>query len=130
VGFCLVSAFLMTVSLTVSPILAGPRADATLREGADIAQYRTVHSEGLSAAEKQAAFVLFIRSFPQSPLAEIALAECLDTGLGIDEILGDLGAMDRTRLLARHRQHRHRLAREPVRSSLLTDGGSEGEELP
>lgn len=115
------SSLLLLLLLFASNVHAGTRADRSYRAGADISRFRELHSEGLSQEQQQEALVGFIESFPQSPLAELALDKCLASGLDIDRSLGDLGTVDRARLLMRYRNHHQRLARESAVLPILTE---------
>jgi hypothetical protein len=94
----------------VSATFAGTRIERSLRDGADIAAFREIASAGLSAPERHSAFRDFVHQFPDSSLAEVALAECIEEGEAVDQVLADLKPVLRNRLVSRYRLHYEKLA--------------------
>jgi hypothetical protein len=94
----------------VSASFAGTRNERSLRDGADIAAFRQIASAGLAVAELHEAYRDFVHRFPDSSLAEVALARCIAEGEEADTMLADLKPLERNHLVSSYRQHYQNLA--------------------
>ncbi|MFH1463253.1 MAG: hypothetical protein ABIO70_02600 [Pseudomonadota bacterium] len=111
--------------LLSSPLHAQSPAPNPVQAGADIAAFHAVAESTMSAGDSLAAWVDFVAHFPRSPLAEIALATCLEQGGDISSLLARLTPTDRAFLVASYRDHHDTLVANPPEGPVLTDADPE-----
>lgn len=97
------------------------RTEHDLRQGTDIAAFRVITAEGLSPEASVAAWGEFMATWPQSPLAEVALERCLAQEADLDALLAPLSPVERNRLVQRYRAHRDHLVANPPEGAAVTD---------
>jgi len=108
--------------LLVAPLAqAGPKGDPALRSGEDIVSFRDIAGAGLSAHSRFQAYGRFLERYPRSPLAEVALARCLQLEGDLNAVLGRLSSADRLYLTQRFRQHHDLLLSSPVEGPAISD---------
>ena len=112
----------LTLCLLVAPqAQAGPRGDPALRNGEDIVSFRSIAGGGLPADSRFLAYGRFLERFPRSPLAEVALARCLQLEGDLDAVLERLSSADRLYLTQHFRQHHDLLVASPAEGPAISD---------
>ncbi len=92
-----------------------------LYTGEDLIEWRVILENGLAPQERAERFSTFVQTYPQSPLAEVALARALDTGVDIRDVLEPLEESTRRALLRSHRSHQARLRNVAPSGPAVTD---------
>ena len=111
----------IAIALTLSaPLHANPPADA-VRSGADIVAFRAVADAGLTTQQLFEAYGDFVAAYPRSPLAEVALARCLDLDGDMTAVLDRLAPPERAYLVASFRTHAEILLANPPEGPAVTD---------
>jgi hypothetical protein len=95
--------------------------DALLYTGEDLIEWRVILENGLDTQERAERFIVFVQTYPQSPLAEVALARALESGVDIRDVLEPLDEPARRALLRSHRSHQARLRHVPPSGPTVTD---------
>ena len=76
---------------------------------------------GLDTQERADLFAVFVQTYPQSQLAEVALARALDSGADIRDVLEPLEEPARRALLRSQRSHQARLRLVAPSGPAVTD---------
>ncbi len=113
------------VVLTLALLLAGPAhadpAQSPVRAGADILAFRSVAEAGLTTQQRFEAYGDFVATYPRSPLAEVALARCLELDGDMTALLERLAPAERTYLVTSFRSHSQTLLSNPPEGPVVTD---------
>ena len=115
----------MLAALLMTALLQGaaqPQSiDAFLYTGEDLIEWRLILEDGLDPAERAQRYANFVRTYPQSPLAEVALARAVNNDMSPEQVLEPLDESLRRPLRRSHRAHQARLRQVPPTGTLVTD---------
>jgi hypothetical protein len=107
--------------LLAGPVLADQPAPSAMQAGADIQAFRDIDEAGLSDSERFEAYGVFVADYPRSPLAEVALARCLELGGDMTAVLSALAPVERGYLLSNFQSHAETLLANPPEGPVVTD---------
>jgi hypothetical protein len=107
--------------LLAGPAHADPASPSALQAGADILAFRGIAEAGLADSDRFDAYGAFVAQYPRSPLAEVALARCLELGGDMASVLDGLAPAERTYLVASFQAHAATLLANPPEGPVLTD---------
>lgn len=105
--------------LLSGPVQAGPNGGLEL--GADIQAFRAIAEAGLPDEARFEAYGAFVGSYPRSPLAEVALARCLELGGDMAAVLAQLPPTQRSQLVASFQAHAEALLANPTEGPVVSD---------
>ncbi len=111
----------MFALLLAGPVHADPAAPSALQAGGDIQAFRSISEAGLADDARFEAYGGFVAAYPRSPLAEVALARCLELGGDMAALLSQLAPVERTYLVTSFQAHAEALLANPPEGPVVTD---------
>ena len=107
--------------LLTGPVHADPAAPSARQAGADIQAFRSIGEAGLSTDDRFDAYGEFVAQYPRSPLAEVALARCLELGGDMAGVLASIAPAERAYLVTNFQVHAETLVANPPEGPAVTD---------
>jgi len=107
--------------LLAGPAHADPAAPSAMQAGSDIQAFQTIGVAGLTPHDRFDAYGVFVADYPRSPLAEVALARCLELGGDMAAVLSQLAPVERTFLVNNFQAHAEALLANPPEGPVVTD---------
>ena len=94
---------------------------SALQAGADILAFRSIGEAGLGSDARFDAYGAFVAQYPRSPLAEVALARCLELDGDMTTVLTRLAPVERSYLVTNFQAHAQILLANPPEGPVVTD---------
>jgi hypothetical protein len=111
--------------LLSGPAHADPAVPSARQAGADIQAFRAIGEAGLSTDQRFDAYGSFVAQYPRSPLAEVALARCLELDGDMAGLLASIAPTERAYLVTNFQAHAELLLANPPEGPVLTDAADQ-----